>query len=67
MQYKNQLIIFILSLHLVVWTAIVYYVLFISDFVSLEENIKYIIFSVVFIWDFIAFILTRKMLNKKTI
>lgn len=66
MQNKNQLIIFILSLHLVVWTGIVYYILFISDFVSLEENIKFIIFSVVFIWDFIAFILTRKMLNNKT-
>lgn len=65
MKNTNQLIITLLSLHLIIWTALVYYVFIYSDMVDMEMNIKYLVFLWVIIADVIGFIVSRKILLKK--
>lgn len=67
MKDTNQLIIILLSLHLIIWTTIVYYVFIFSDMVDMDINIKYLVFLWVVIADIIGFIVARKFLSKKSL
>lgn len=67
MKDTNQLIIILLSLHLIIWTTIVYYVFIFSDMVDMDINIKYLVFLWVVIADIIGFIVARKFLFKKSL
>ena len=61
---NKNIIINIISLNLILSLWALYYLIFILDVLMLNDNIKYIIFTVIFILEFIWFLIAKNFISK---
>jgi len=61
---NKNIIINIISLNLILSLWALYYLIFILDILMLNDNIKYIIFTVIFILEFIWFLIAKNFISK---
>jgi hypothetical protein len=62
---NKNIIINIVSLHLIFSMFAIYYVLFMLNIFDYSDNIKYMIFWAIFIAEFISFLVVKKIIEKR--